>query len=92
MDYWYRRIGNKNYSNRLEKYLLEKINHQSYFPELGKKDEKTDSRKLVIEDYEIYYSIIENDIQILHIWDTRRNPDNLIIQKNIFLLLEWYIR
>jgi hypothetical protein len=35
----------------------------------------------IIEDYIIFYEILEDRILILKIWDCRQNPDNLTIQR-----------
>jgi len=53
------------------------------FPELGKKVENYNVRSVVEEDYIIFYKLYikENNmnIEILHIWDSRRNPEDLEI-------------
>lgn len=47
---------------------------------MGRKLEHREELFLVKDAYQIFYSIVENDIHIVHIWDGRRNPDDLIFK------------
>ena len=38
-------------------------------------------RGLIIEDYIIFYEILEESIMILKVWDCRQNPDKLNIPR-----------
>ncbi|MFA6403443.1 MAG: type II toxin-antitoxin system RelE/ParE family toxin [Salinivirgaceae bacterium] len=77
LDFWYQRIGNKNYSRKLDNTLKAVIKHLAHFPEMGRKLDNRNERILVKDAYQIFYSIAENEIHIVHIWDSRRNPDDL---------------
>ena len=77
LDYWYQRIGNKNYSKKLDKSLKEIISTLANFPKLGRKLDDMEERFMVKECYQIFYLEKEDTIEILHIWDSRRNPDDL---------------
>ena len=77
LDYWYQRIGNKQYSKKLDKTLKEAIKHLAYFPEIGRKLNDRDERFLVKDAYQIFYTIDTIEIHIVHIWDSRRNPEDL---------------
>lgn len=33
----------------------------------------------ILDYYQIFYKYTENEIRILHLWDSRRNPEDLII-------------
>jgi plasmid stabilization system protein ParE len=37
LDYWYQRIGNKNYSRKLDNSLKDLLRHLTRFPEMGRK-------------------------------------------------------
>ncbi|MBM2816991.1 MAG: hypothetical protein HW421_3753 [Ignavibacteria bacterium] len=37
--------------------------------------EGSDDRYFIKDNYQIFYLVIENELQILHIWDCRRDPD-----------------
>jgi plasmid stabilization system protein ParE len=46
---------------------------------LGRKIEKREERYFVKDSYVIFYRSQGNSIEILHIWDSRRNPDDIKI-------------
>jgi plasmid stabilization system protein ParE len=77
LDYWFQRIGNKIYSRRLDRELQETIKHLSKFPQIGRQIDNRNERFLVRDYYQIFYLLSDKDIYILHIWDSRRNPDDL---------------
>jgi len=79
LDYWHKRIGTKAYSRKLDKQLRQLVKLLRSFPEMGRQLEKINVRFLVKDHYQIFYKYSGNEIKILHLWDSRRNPDNLII-------------
>ena len=81
LDYWYKRIGNKIYSHKLDKALRDSVKYLKNFPEMGRKLEGTEIRFLVKDHYQIFYKIYQDKVKILHIWDSRRNPDDLVIEE-----------
>lgn len=56
------------------------------FPELGRKVENFEARYLVKHEYIIFYKLnISSEsltIEILQIWDSRRDPEELILPDN----------
>lgn len=80
LDYWQKRIGSKTYSRKLDKQLRESIKLLKSFPEMGRLIENTEIRFLVKDYYQIFYKYSDKEIRILHIWNSRRNPDDLIIE------------
>ncbi len=80
LDYWYKRIGTKTYSRKLDKQLRKSVKLLKNFPEVGRYLTGTDIRFLVKDHYQIFYKYINQEIRILHIWDSRRNPDELKIE------------
>ena len=44
---------------------------------MGRKVQGRDERFIVKDDYMIFY-LITDEIQIVHIWDCRRDPDDLV--------------
>jgi plasmid stabilization system protein ParE len=76
LEYWFLRIGNKTYSRRLDVKLKETIKHLSRFPEIGRQIDQRDERFLVRDYYQIFYITSGNEIHILHIWDSRRDPND----------------
>ena len=47
---------------------------------MGRQLENTNIKFLVIEYYQIFYKFSEDEIKVLHVWDSRRNPDDFIIK------------
>lgn len=77
LDYWYQRIGNKSYSRKLDKSLKDIIQKLSYYPKLGRQLIDREERFFVMDSYQIFYTETDDTIEILHIWDSRRNPEDL---------------
>ena len=80
LEYWYRRIGTKTYSRKLDAKLRQAVKGLKDFPEMGRQLENTNIKFLVIEYYQIFYKFSEDEIKVLHVWDSRRNPDDFIIK------------
>jgi toxin YoeB len=80
LEYWYNRIGTKTYSRKLDQQLRQSINFLKNYPEMGRLMEKGNIRFLVKDHYQIFYRFTNDEIRILHIWDSRRNPDELVIE------------
>jgi len=49
LDYWYKRIGNKNYSKRLDRFLKKSIRLISKYPFIGRKYKNIQIRFLLKE-------------------------------------------
>lgn len=79
LDYWHKRIGTKAYSRKLDRQLRQLVKLLKRFPEMGRHLENTEIRFLVKDHYQIFYKYSGNEIRVLHLWDSRRNPDDLII-------------
>ncbi len=77
LDYWFRRIGNKNYSKKLDNSLKEVIQKLANYPKLGRQLDNREERFFVKDSYQIFYLEKDDSIEILHIWDSRRNPEDL---------------
>lgn len=77
LDYWFQRIGNKNYSKKLDHSLKEIIIRLSEYPKLGRQLDDREERFFVKDSYQIFYLETADSIEILHIWDSRRNPEDL---------------
>jgi len=82
-EYWNKKNSNKKYSQKLETDFERIANFLKTFPELGKKFENYDARVILHRDYSMIYKVIEEqknqEIKILQVWDTRRDPDGLKI-------------
>lgn len=84
LNYWNETNGNKNYSRKLNNEFNELLELLLLFPLLGRKVENHNSRFVVKGDYIIFYRISEikdiKNIEILNIWDNRRDPHKLKLQ------------
>lgn len=81
LDYWFRKIGTKTYSRKLDKQLRQTIKGLKNFSEIGRQLEGTNIRFLIKDHYQIFYKIYYDEVRILHIWDSRRNPKDLVIEE-----------
>lgn len=90
LKYWKDKTGNAKYSNKLLKDFILASRYISKYPYIGKRVEQESARYYTKNDYVIFYEIITDynnnfKVNILRIWDTRRNPQDLEIRKNFKL-------
>ena len=76
LDYWYKRIGTKTYSRKLDKAFRQVIKLLSEHPELGRQMADKEERFFIKDAYQIFYRFDDKIIEILHLWDSRRNPED----------------
>lgn len=76
LEYWYKRIGTKTYSKKLDKAFREVIKLLAEHPELGRQLAQKGDRFFVKDAYQIIYRFDKSTIEILHLWDSRRNPED----------------
>jgi toxin YoeB len=74
LEYWANRNKSKSYSAKLNQEILDNINLLSKTPYIGKAIDIKDVRFLIVRDYLIHYQINDNYIEIITIWDSRRDP------------------
>lgn len=55
LNYWYQRIGNKNYSRKLDSALKEIIKKLSEYPKLGRQLDNREERFFIKDSYQIFY-------------------------------------
>lgn len=77
LEYWINRNKSKSYSEKLYHLFKESVQLIAEHPEIGKPTDLTDVRIKVIRDYFLIYEDRVDRIEILTIWDSRRNPDKL---------------
>jgi plasmid stabilization system protein ParE len=77
-EYWNRTNGNKDYSRKLNKEFSSLVDLLMLFPRIGRTVENYDIRFLCKYEYIIFYktkgSIKKPDIEIIQVWDSRRDP------------------
>jgi plasmid stabilization system protein ParE len=77
LDYWINRNKSKNYSRKLDRLFDKKLSGAAKDPESGKKTDYKNIRIKIATHYLIFYRIQEKHIEVVRIWDARRNPKNL---------------
>ncbi len=77
--YYYKRNGNKTYSNKLHKEIQQILNFLKKHPFLGKVTENEEIRVLIKSNFKIFYKTESDTIIILLVWDCRQNPEGLKI-------------
>lgn len=75
--YWSERNKSDSYSERLELLFDEAAELIAQFPETGRETDFPNLRIKVIKHFKLYYLNQEETIQIVRVWDARRNPDSL---------------
>ena len=63
------------YGKKLHKKVTELTFHLLKFPELGKAVEHSDYRVFIIDNYSLYYKVMETEIFIALFWNNRRSSD-----------------
>lgn len=81
LEFFTNRNKSGEYSRKLYKKFKAELKTVSKNPELGIKTKLDLIRGLIIEDYIIFYEILEDRIIILKVWDCRQNPDKLNIPR-----------
>lgn len=79
LDFWYKKTGSKNYPHKLDRAFRTSLKLIIKFPDIGRTVEGREEKYFVIEGYQIFYQVTENEIDILRIWDSRQDPDRLKI-------------
>lgn len=74
LDYWYLRLGSKDYPSKLDDMFKEAVRLLCHYPNLGRTIEQRDERFFMKDHYQIVYLDEGDYIKILHLWDTRRDP------------------
>ena len=79
LDYWIDRNKSKTYSEKLHKLFDKSLQSLSILPEQGKKTNYKNIRIKIVRQYLIFYLIQEQHIEVVRIWDARRDPKKIII-------------
>lgn len=70
-------LETKNTAKSLTASLKEVIKKLSVYPQLGRQLENREESFFVKDSYQIFYLETSDSIEIVHIWDSRRNPGDL---------------
>lgn len=78
LQYWIKRNKSKRYSKKLNILFDESAQQISDFPFSGISFSDKIYRGKLIKDYYLLYKIKDDSIEILFIWDTRKDPADLL--------------
>jgi plasmid stabilization system protein ParE len=78
LNYYLQRNGNNVYGSKLYKKIIGAARILSKQSLIGKKTEHENIRVMAIGFYLMFYELTEKQIEILIVWDGRRNPKQLI--------------
>jgi toxin YoeB len=77
LDFYYRRNGTKTYSVKLNSKIRTSVRLLENHYDIGVQSDVHNIRNLIEGDYSIFYEIKGGNIEIITIWDNRRNPDSI---------------
>ena len=77
LHYWRIRNQSISYPEKLNLLFKKAIRLLAAHPHIGRSTEIQNIRVKLVRDYLIIYKETETHIEILTIWDNRRNPDEL---------------
>jgi len=80
LDYYYKRNGNKNYSQKLHRQFKSAIRILTSHVNIGIGTDVNNVRNLIVGDYAIFYRIEKKSIEIITIWDCRQDTERLDIK------------
>ncbi|MDW3208368.1 MAG: type II toxin-antitoxin system RelE/ParE family toxin [Reichenbachiella sp.] len=77
LNYWIERNSSVDYSRKLNALFVQAANQLSKFPKIGRLSDVKGVRIKIVRDYLLFYEITDKAIEILTIWDSRQDPDEL---------------
>lgn len=77
-QYWNKRNGSTNYSNRIRLLVNERVQLISKNPSSFLLTDYNENHVTVIEHFCIYFKIIQNQVLITAFWDSRQDPQKLL--------------
>lgn len=73
-DYWNSAIGNNKYSRKIKRQISNDLKLYAIKPEIAKPTVINNIRYFNYKYYLIFFKILPTEINVLRIWDGRRNP------------------
>lgn len=83
LNYYIERNGNRKYSSNLTRHVKKIILYISSHNLIGRATNEANVRVVFYSHFEIFYQISIEKIEILLIWDSRRNPKDLILKREL---------
>jgi len=75
--FWLEHNQSNTYPEKLEELFEKSAYIISIFPQIGTPTNYREVLAKNVGDYKIFYRVKADEIQILRVWDTRQNPDNI---------------
>jgi len=80
LDFYYKRNGTKTYSRKLNSKIRLSVRKLMKHSDIGVNADIQNVRNLIEAEYNIFYEIKKEAVEILTVWDSRQNPENLYIK------------
>lgn len=81
LDFYYRRNGTKTYSKKLSASIRKSVRLLEKYSEIGVLTDVSNVRNLIKGNFNIFYEIKTDYVEIITIWDSRRDSNKLIINQ-----------
>ena len=78
LNYWNNRNKSKIFSTKLNYLFNQGLSLVCKYPQIGKPTNKPNIRIKIVRGYFLVYEIYDDKIVVLRIWDSRRNPKDLL--------------
>jgi toxin YoeB len=80
LRYWKNHNKSSAYSKLLKAKFSEVLNLAGKNPKVGQQYSTGAVRYIIFRDYKVFYSYTKDTINVIAIWDTRRNPEELKVK------------
>lgn len=80
LQFYITRNKNKTYSKKLNNQINQKLQLLINYPKLGIKTDIPYVRGLILDNFIIYYEFDKELIRVLYIWDSRQDPEKLVVK------------
>jgi plasmid stabilization system protein ParE len=78
LNYWENRNKSKAFIRKLNLLFKHDLNLVCNYPFIGKPTNKPNIRIKIVKEYLLVYEIHTGKIVVLRVWDSRRNPKDLL--------------
>ena len=80
LEFYNKRNNSNIYSIKLNRNINNELRLLKKYPNLGIETDIMGVRGLIINNFIIFYELNKNTIVVHYIWDSRQNPDELVIK------------
>ena len=79
-QYWLNKNKSIEYPEKLERLFNEAMKLTAIYPDAGIQTEIKNVRLRIVKEYKLFYRTSDDFIEILSVWDSRRDPEKLKIK------------